>query len=377
MFIEDQLDLIHKILLGGKMKTFKKLTASQLLDLIQKYEENKKVGSQIYSITKKWLKKYLKAYFQEEMISILDLERYKLSLQRDNMGKNDISLTRSSYELVGKKEVLEAYEFWLGDKPITPNFEKAWNTLMHGNLEDPSYEKLEKIFTNVGALQFDADCGFELSLGQQNLLDCFNCCFPYKDRNLLGIVKQFFTLFRIYFRNIGNADINLTSLDKIKLASQWYFEQKQELEIDCSKEAVVFAYQAWLGDVPFEGWIDWSWEYLLKKDWNVNPSRVLKEDDDLKRIQRTFTILMEKKENDKELTLEEKQWIISYWTCFQNNQNGENMKAAEYFIEVFSKYYLSLGFNPYSLSNLEKIRITRKWSDEVNKKKERERKKCI
>lgn len=359
------------------MKTFKKLTASQLLDLIQKYEENKKVGSQIYSITKKGLKKYLKAYFQEEMISILDLERYKLSLQRDNMGKNDISLTRSSYELVGKKEVLEAYEFWLGDKTITPNFEKAWNTLMNGNLEDPSYEKLEKIWINVGALQFDADCGFELSLGQQNLLDCFNCCFPYKDRNLLGIVKQFFTLFRIYSRNIGNADINLTSLDKIKLASQWYFEQKQELEIDCSKEAVVFAYQAWLGDVPFEGWIDWSWEYLLKKDWNVNPSRVLKEDDDLKRIQRTFTILMEKKENDKELTLEEKQWIISYWTCFQNNQNGENMKAAEYFIEVFSKYYLSLGFNPYSLSNLEKIRITRKWSDEVSKKKERERKKCI
>lgn len=288
-------------------------------------------------------------------------------------------LVECEYQNIGKKEVLEAYELWLADTLIDVDFENAWLSLMQGKVNDPEFKELELIFIKANALQMEENMGEGLSDGQHVMLNNYYCCFPIGRHKLLTIVKQFFTRFHIYYQNIGFDDKELTSLQKIHLASNWEIEKKLAEQSQISKEDVVVAYNNWLGNIPFEGSVDWAWAQLENMTRSFKDYRLGFVPLDLGRIQRRADFLFQKNDFNK-LSNDDKAFIISYWICFQENADGLSIAHAKHFFDIFAKYCKIEGLNPYK-SSLDQIKTARIWRDEVNREKEmkqeRKRRKCI
>ena len=231
------------------MQDFKQIMPDTLLYFIKMYEKD--LDNQVLKpkITKRFLKKCLKAYFKEfEQVTILNLDTYKKILESDCVLMEKKNLKSYDKDKIGKKEVLEAYELWLFDTNINKEFELAWKNLRHGNEKNPDFEELEKIFMVANAIKFDKERGYPLSEGQENLLSNYLLCFPFENKKKLTAVKQFFTLFDFYYQNKEKAIDDLTSYDKIKEASIWFLERQREKQTTVQKGDVIKAYQLLPGD---------------------------------------------------------------------------------------------------------------------------------
>ena len=106
-------------------------------------------------------------------------------------------LTKCEYKMIGKKEVLEAFELWLSDTIIDKNFEYSWQSLRHNNTEDPSYEELEQIYINANRIIINQNSGELCSDGQLNLLHNYQTCFPHPKRKIPSSVFLRFSAYRL------------------------------------------------------------------------------------------------------------------------------------------------------------------------------------
>lgn len=316
----------------------------------------------------------MKSYFgDEQQITILNLDTYKKIVQEDCRKMEKERLTEQKYQSIGKEEVLEAYELWLQDTLIDLNFENAWISLM-GKQANPSFRELEMIFMKMSDIQMRENAGYTLSDEQQSLLDKYYCCFPFGRRDLLTIVKQFFTRFHVYYQNIGLDDKDLTSLQKIQLASGWRVEQKLQNGVSTTKNDVVVAYNNWLGSVPFEGLIDRAWQELVRMSQPKKVRYLGNYYGDLFFIKRKANMLFEMA-SFQEFNNDDKAFAIYYWLCFHGNNDEERSEKAKQFFQIYLRYCEDEGLNPYG-SSLKQIKDARVWRDEIafEKAREQERK---
>jgi len=343
------------------------MSPQELLYFIQVYEKEKQMGEYYPKVSKKALKKLLKDYFKLEIFNIANLEYYKKLLQEECIQMEKEKLTKCKYKMIGKKEVLEAFELWLSDTIIDKNFEYSWQSLRHNNTEDPSYEELEQIYINANRIIINQNSGELCSDGQLNLLHNYQTCFPHPKRKLITYVKQFFTLFRIYYQNIGKNAEELTSFQKIEQAFKWSLEEKMDRHCTVKREDIVSSYNSWIGVTPFEGSTPWAFQHLAKARL-ANESRHLKVKNDIEIIRENWNVLQEKIEEGKELSTLEKELVIDYWLIFKNDPY---MEQAFKFFELFHEYYTSMGLNPMHVNSIEKINLARDWQAEMTRSKER------